>query len=67
MSVADLRFTTAPCIDGVEVVGPDGRAVARRKSGQAANGVAFFLNGAVKDGPKALIRAFEKIAERDHE
>lgn len=51
------RFTTLPCIDGHEVIDRDGRAVDWRPTKRSANGVAYVLNNAAKNGPDALARA----------
>lgn len=68
MSVVDMRFTTAPCIDGYEVVVRDsGRAVAKRATLHSASGTAFKLNNAARYGPKALARAFGKVYEQPAE
>lgn len=63
MSIAqDTRptktFDTLPTIDGYQVVFSDtGRPIAARATHASANGLAFVLNQAAKDGPKALARA----------
>jgi hypothetical protein len=53
------RFTVLTCIDGFEVIDSDGRAVDHRSTLQSANGVAFNLNNAAKNGPRALARALK--------
>lgn len=63
-----MRFGTAPCIDGYEVVVKDsGRVVAKRATLHSANGVAFKLNNAARGGPKALSKAFGRVYDRPAE
>jgi hypothetical protein len=53
-------FGTLPTIDGYDVIALDtGRPLDHRETLQEANGVAFHLNEAAKNGPKALARALK--------
>lgn len=51
------QFSTLPTIDGFDVIDDRGRPIDRRETLASANGVAFLLNGAARQGAKALIRA----------
>lgn len=50
-------FGVLPTIDGFDVIALDsGRPVDHRDTRQSANGVAYKLNNAAQNGPRALIR-----------
>lgn len=56
------RFITLPTIDGYDVIGENsGRPYAHRDTAQSANGVAFVLNQAAEDGPRAMARALVNV------
>lgn len=55
-----MHFTILRTIDGWDVIDENtGRPVDHRATPQSANGVAFKLNNAMREGPRALARALK--------
>lgn len=58
----EAAFGILPTLDGWEVIANDtGHPVAVRETAQSANGTAFVLNDALRDGPRALSRAMRQM------